>query len=360
MAGARTYLNRDIVTTFTTSTFVFFSFLLFPNIGNSQELKASLRTGVEYDDNVNRESTNQDAGFLTRYFATLGVFSQPFTRSRITFNAKHGGKFFFQNQQANADTLVTQLSLGFQHQLVPKLGLDATIDMKDRTERVPLRDYNRGGAGVGLTLTLGDLRLRASSAYRYFAFKPNPSSGSSNVEAKLNAIWSLSDAITMSTGYTFAQRFFETDRFIQEGKEIKIDQGRVRSDNFHSLFLQARYSAAFIASLSYALSLNTSNSFGQELVRHSISASATAPLLWDFFGTVKLELQRTTYQDPVLIDASFLVDEDNRNAVVASLARSIGEQWEVELRYSLFLQEFGVGEDYNRQTLFLAFAFLLE
>lgn len=332
--------------------------LLFPTKANTQELKASLRTGVEYDDNVNRESVDPDAGFLTRYFATLGVFSRPFTKSRITFNAKHGGKFFFENRQANADTLVTQLSLGFQHQIIPEIGVDTTIDMKDRTERVPLRDYNRGGAGVGMSFSLGDLRLRAGGAYRYFAFKPNPSSGSSNLEAKLNAVWSPTEAITLSAGYTFAQRFFETNRFIQDGNEIKIDEDLVRRDNFHSVFVQGRYSGAFIASLSYALSLNTSNSFGQELLRHSVSGSATFPLLWDFFATVKLELQRTTYQDPVLIDASFFVDEDNRNAVVASLARSIGDQWEAELRYSLFLQEFGVGEDYNRQTIFLAFAFL--
>ncbi len=336
--------------------FVLLLFLL-PENGWADELKASLRTGIEYDDNVNRESTAPSAGFLARYFGTLRV-SQPFSRSRITFNAKHGGKFFIENQNAKADTLVTLLSLGLQHQLIAELGMDATIDMKDRTERVPLRDYNRGGVGLGATLTLGKMRLRAGGAYRYFAFKPNPTAGSSNIEAKLNAVWTPSERLTLSGGYNFTQRFFENDRFIQDGNEIKVDEGSVRRDDFHSIFVQGRYAASFIATVSYALSLNTSNSFGQKLLRHGINASATVPLPWDFFATLKLELQRTTYEDPVLIDASFIVDEDNRNAIVASFARSFGEQWEAELRYSLFLQEFGVGEDYNRQTVFLAFAFL--
>ncbi len=323
-------------------------------------LQASLRSGVEFDDNVNRESANPQSGFLSRYFVAFNTSTQPFEHARIRFNAKHGGKFFFENELANADTLVTQFSLAFEHQFLPELMLDTHVDMKDRTERLPIRDYNRGGLGLGLSLSLADVRLRLGGAYRYFAFKPNPSSGSSNLESKANANWAISHAFSMSLGYTFARRLFETDRFIQDGSELRVDEGRVRTDDFHSVYLQARYTGPFIASATYSLSLNISNSFGQELLRQTLTTSATFPLWFDFFATIKLELQRTSYEDPVLIDADFLVDEDNRNAVITSLARGFGEHWEAELRYSLFLQEFGVGADYQRQTLFLAMAFLFD
>jgi len=119
-------------------------------------------------------------------------------------------------------------------------------------------------------------------------------------------------------------------------------------------------SKQFVGELSYGYSVNTSNSFGQGLRRHAVNLTLTAPLPWRLFASLHVELQRTTYDDPVRIDATFLVDEDNRNAGVLSLVRAIGENWEIETRYSLYLQEFGVGSDYSRQTFFLAGAYVFD
>ena len=70
------------------------------------------------------------------------------------------------------------------------------------------------------------------------------------------------------------------------------------------------------------------------------------------------QVVETVIADGVL--TATLCDEENRNAGVLSLVRSFGEHWEVEARYSLYLQEFGVGSDYQRQTLLLAAAYVFD
>ena len=79
-----------------------------------------------------------------------------------------------------------------------------------------------------------------------------------------------------------------------------------------------------------------------------------------FFGIKHVELQRTFYDNPLLLDASLQVDEDNRNALIVSLARTLGQSWEIEGRYSLYVQEFGNASDYRRQTIFLALGYIFD
>lgn len=324
-------------------------------------MRGSVRAGMEYDDNAFRtEGEGVVEDFLARYFTALSVATRVMSRGGVVADIKHGGKFFV--EQGDADTLLTQVYLSYQHRLTELLGTYISIDVKDRTERLSVRDYNRGGLGAGFDLYLGPVSIRAGGALRYFAFKPNPESSSSNFEGAFRLRWDISEQFDTSVSYTYAAREFDTVRFELDEATNRIveDPSEERGDAFHVGTAGVAFRGPLVVEFVYSLLVNRSNSYGQNLVRHSGEVTLTAPLPGNFFVSSHIELQRTRYDDPVLLDASFQVDEDNRNGVVLSLARTFGESWEVEARYSLYLQEFGVGNDYQRQTFLTAMAYLFE
>lgn len=333
-----------------------------PAVAQDQYVAGGVRAGAEYDTNANRlEGDASVPDFLARYFASLGLQARAGDDGAVSLDVSHGGKFFV--DQASADTLLTQLTLGYRHKLAERVGAWTAFDVKDRTERISVRDYNRGGLTGGLDLSVGDVFARAGVGWRYFAYKPSPEFSSSNLEGSLNLSWSFATPWRAGLAYTVARRSFDTARLVVDpGDEVGIvpvadDE---REDLFHLGRFSVDYRGPVIAQAAYVLAINRSNSFGQGLTRHSLELTVTSELFWQLLGSLHLELQRTAYADPVLIDASFIIDEDNRNAVVASLARPIAEDWEVEIRYALYLQEFGVGSDYSRQTLLLAVGFLFD
>lgn len=320
------------------------------------DVSGSVRTGLEWDDNALRvEGAEAVDDFLARYFTTLTLQYPVVPRSAVVVDVSHGGKFFL--SQADADTLLTQAYVGYQQRVVDVFGVYAQLDLKDRTERISRRDYIRTGIGAGVDVFVGPASVRAGLATRYFAFKPAADASSSNVEASSRARWDFPHAIYASAGYTYAQRVFQTNRYVLDGDEIVLDSAP-RSDAYHVFSVSAGWRGPVVVDATYQYALNDSNSYGQNLRRHAADLTATAALPWSLFLSGHLELQRTTYDDAVLIDADFLVDEDNRNSIVGSLARGIGDAIEVELRYALYLQEFGVGSDYSRQTVMLAVGYL--
>ena len=333
-----------------------------PATAQDARLAGSIRVGAEYDDNVfRREGDEREGGFLSRYFAALDLATRGDKKTVGTASFSHGGKFFFLGEHAPADTLLSQAALGGQHRLVPALTLWVNGDLRDRTERILKRDYTTGGIGGGVMSTLGPVSLRGGGAARYFAFKPNPDASSANIEGVASASIEVLRGLAFTLGYSVARRAFRVDRFDREGEDVVQVADDPRRDYFHTSRAGVGYRAKrIVAELEYALSINSSNSFGQGLRRHAVGVTATAPLPWRLFASAHVEIQRTTYDDPVRIDATFLVDEDNRNAGVLSLVRTFGENWELEARYSVYLQEFGVGSDYSRQTIFLAVAYGFE
>lgn len=312
---------------------------------------------MEWDDNALRtEGAAAVSDVLARYFSALTLQHPVVERSALVLDIAHGGKFFL--NEAEADTLLTQVFLGYQQRFDDHFGLYAQLDVKDRTERISRRDYIRAGGGAGFDVFLGPVALRGGLATRFFAFKPSADASSSNVEAQGRVKWDIDGAFYTAMSYTYARRSFETSRFVLDAGAVTEDPSTERGDDFDVVSMTLGWRGRAVLEASYAYSVNASNSYGQNLRRHSADLTATAPLPWSLFVSTHLELQRTTYEDPVLIDADFLVDEDNRNSVVASVARGFGDAFELELRYSLYLQEFGVGSDYRRQTLMLAAGYL--
>ena len=336
-------------------------------LDGERELAASVRAGMEYDSNALRVEEDPTADVLARYFATLDLGLRPSPGRVVALGVRQGGKIF---AEANgADTLLGQLVLSLHQRLGEGGSLRLGLDLKDRTERLSLRDYTAGGATLALGWAVSEsLRLQAQGGWRYFAFKPDPDASSHGPVAGLEARLALGETVLASLGYTYSRRLFDTRRFEATDRlgTLRPDAVELREDDFHGLSMGLVWRGPLIVEGTYRFGLNASNSYGQRLVRHGVELTLTAPLVLGAFVSAHGELQRTNYEDPIVIDANFNIDEDNRNSLIVSLARPLFERWEVEARYSLYTQEFGAAdgggrdEDYLRQTFLLATAYLFD
>lgn len=323
---------------------------------------AQVRVGVEYDSNATRVATDQAEGdMLMRYFGALDVRTASPGAGGGVLSVRQGGKAFATARRA--DTLLTLVNASWQQPLGRRVGLGASLSLKDRTERTSQQDYTRLGATLDATWWLGRWSGALSGGYGVFAYKPNRVASSRGGQASASALWQLSAPWRLTLGATWLARGFDVPRVSRADETtgvVFVQEGELREDTFYAASLGAQWRGPLVVELLYTLSVNRSNSYGQDLLRHTAQLVFTAPIAWDILASGRVELQRTSYNDPVLVDANFEIDEDNRNAVVLSLARPFGEGWDVEAKYSLYTQEFGSGSPYRRQTVFLSVGYVFD
>ncbi len=319
-----------------------------------------LRLGMEYDDNPLRSDEYDGGGdAVMRYLVGADLSQALGEGSQVSATLRHGGKFFRNQREANA--LVTQVGGSANWWAHHRLSLRGMVDLKDRTEWGRDRDYTRGGAALRLASRAGPVRFWADGGWRYFTFKPTPSSSYRGPMTQLGARWMIRGDLALDANWTHLWRNYDgiawrvrDDRFIPRGEGVH------RRDSFHQWGVSLRYQDRINARLGYNYAYNRSNSYGQGLRRHSLAARVTVPLPWDLFLSARGELQRARYEDAFQIDETFRLDEDHRNALVAAISRPIAGPWEVELRYGIFAHEFGADRDYRRQIIALSIGAYLE
>ena len=338
------------------------SVILFPHLALADEgnahWTAHLRWGLEYDDNPHRldaedqQFVGSSGAALMRYLLGGDMLTEVGSSGQVSASIKHGGKFFHRETDANA--MLTEAGADTLFRPAGRLSIQLRGDVKDRTESGEHRlDYTRGGLGLRTGHPIGPLRLWADTGWRFLAFKPSPPSSYRGPYAGGGIRWMPRGDLALSASYNHAWR-----NYAMEAWELRDDHfvgtGENRADEHDLWQVIGRYQRYVNASLRYQFATNRSNSHGQQMSRHAVEAAVTLPVVWDVFLSARAEVQRTRYEDPVLFDDVLLLDEDNRNTVVGAVTRTIGGPWEVEFRYSLFVQEFGVGGEYRRQTVAVA------
>lgn len=338
--------------------------------GGEQLVEGTLRTGVEYDTNARRTSADLAEGDgLGRYFLSLDGEVPSGEESGLSLQLRHGGKWFFRERES--DALLTRVGLRYRHRLGETTYGFFRAGVKDRQEREggpngegPRQDYNRGSTATGIGVSSGRWAGRVSLGWRYFGYRPNPASSNHGPRGAASVSYQLFDDLRLQARYGLSYRNFDAIRFVRRAFDggdpvIQRDRsGERRNDRLHLVRIGGSYRRSFILSARYLLMRNGSNSYGQAMTRHGFEVDTTIPLVWQLYLSAKLSLQRTTYEDPLFLSADLQVDEENRNSVVASLTRVVGEHWEVEARYRLFIEEFGAASEYRRQTGFLGIGYV--
>lgn len=327
-------------------------------------VSGTVRVGGEYDSNALRtEVADRVDDLLLRYFAAVDAELEGSEGAEGEVRLQQGGKIF--RRQKSADTLLTNASLDYRADLAERLQLGLDVSVKDRLERRPRgednahQDYNRGSAGLTLVGYPGPWSLSLATGWRYFAFRPTPASSNHGPYGAFRVGLQVAPDWRLRAGYRASDRMYPSVRLVagetDDGETVgePASDGSRRRDLLHVGQLGVRYRGPVILDGGYRLWLNRSNSYGSELVRHGLVVDGTVPLPWRLYLSARLQLQRTRYQDAVFAVADLAVDEENRNAVVASVTRVVGDHWEIEARYRLYLEAFGASATYRRQTIFL-------
>lgn len=321
-----------------------------------------LEVGMEADSNPERaEGTQVGSDLLGRYFLQVDGLGISGRSQQLSASYRSGGKLYDAHPDEN--TLIN--SLQGRWTVLPLTEWDArwlfvyaSASAKDRTEKGHRRDYFRGQASAGLGLDLGPFNLHGGGGVGRFLYKPDDQFSNSGPSVDAGISWAIADAWSADVGVSRAWRDYRTVRFVEttrQGGEVLADpEGAARRDGAMFVSAGVSYRGPVIVDAEGTWYGNDSNSYGQSLVRVGGSLSLTTPVVAGIFASARVGLQRTAYADPIFLDETLAVDDDNRNTVVIEVARSLLDDVGVVLRYSLYTQEFGTREtDYARQLFFL-------
>jgi hypothetical protein len=115
-----------------------------------------------------------------------------------------------------------------------------------------------------------------------------------------------------------------------------------RSDRFQRGGLELTWTGRFVAAAAYQLSVTDSNSYGQSIVRHRVTLSATTNLPWRLYGTALATLQIDTYPDGLPVERDLVtqtfttLDDENRSSLQVRIARHVARAWAIEGRGAIW------------------------
>jgi hypothetical protein len=143
-----------------------------------------------------------------------------------------------------------------------------------------------------------------------------------------------------------------------------------RLDHFATGSIEVERTGRVLVGGGYALHVNLSNSFGETVTRHFVTAHFAAALPLDLFVSARAEILFAHYADEVVVAetegaaagrAFVSIEDENRNSARIDLSRNLGDRLQLIARYTIYSNELGASDvTYRRQTALLSLAFLLE
>lgn len=340
--------------------------------------RALLKLGLEHDSNARRQTGSDiQADQLTRLFFKI---ASPLSLGPLgSLHAKLllGAKSY--QSTPDEDTLVTSVAFSWSLPLyaskitfneddianIPahRLSLFARADASDRSEVTSRRDYTRYGLLSGLAYRYTDtLQSTLAFGYRDFIFKPDLSSNHHGLSLSSSLSLALPLSLTAATSYSLIQRQFNTDR-LQASSDGSIfsNPSSQRLDWLHALDLSLSWQGDALIRLRYSLQVNTSNSVGPALTRHSAEAFWVQPLPLSLTLQLRASILRTSFDSIPVADRTLQLDDENRNLLLASLRYRLPiPEISLESRYALYTQALGEDSGYTRHLLLLGLAITLD
>jgi hypothetical protein len=202
----------------------------------------------------------------------------------------------------------------------------------------------RGGEGRVLTLALG-MRvfqykidsdfdwIGPAATMRLEATLWEPSGGTRSVELSAYA-----GVEARAFGSRAAANACPDGQMPVDPRECQAGTSLNRRDRYHRLGAELSYTGGLVAAASYQLSVTDSNSFGQSLVRHRASLSATKDLPWKLYVSALAILQLDQFLDGLIVQQDLqnqiftTLDDENRSSLQVRVARQLSEGWALEAR----------------------------
>jgi hypothetical protein len=326
--------------------------------------------GTEYDDNVQRVETGpgldtqRDSAWVLRFGA------QAERKSRLW-----GGQLVFAasdlTRAVNDDALsvenVTALagSLRWVHTLPDRpvlVGVSTNaIDVFPLSDSIGARTFRNLGADAVLGFRSDDQALTVGFGARDFRYKAETShifdwqGPAANVRLDL-VLWqspSKIKSLELAAGAGFEDRTFVAEQakaFANAcAPDAPPDPGCAaptsygRRDRYSRVGAELTWVGRQVAAIGYQLALVDSNSFGESLARHRVTASGTMEVGGHVYATLLAILQLDQYLDGLVIRRDLQgqgfanVDDENRSSLQLRVARKLGStDWSLEGRFAIW------------------------
>lgn len=220
------------------------------------------------------------------------------------------------------------------------------------------RTFRSLGADGLLVVRSGEDRsLTLAFGARVFEYKPNPNFDwlGPAVTARLDlTLWQPADgtrSVELAAFAGFEARAYDgtaavnacpDDAMPDDPRACLAGTTLPRRDRYHRLGVELTWTGRVVAALGYQLSVTDSNSYGQSLVRHRASITATTDLPWKLYGTALATLQYDQYLDSLIIQEDLLnqqfttLDDENRSSLQFRLARPVTSAFSFESRIAVW------------------------
>jgi hypothetical protein len=360
---------------------------LVPAVAAADPARLSLQVdlGSEVDTNVHRTASEDATGVTAaaaRVGGRLGLSWRPSRGRSLKATLLAAARGYSSGNASTENVAVLSGDLRWDARLAERpLAWGARVTYFDALEAdtqggAADHDFRTGDGSLSLTLVGdGDHRVSASAGYRLFEYKPQEAFSFQGEHAGLT--WTKSfpvggdedpGSVDLTAGYTVHRRRYEGTAItsvcppgmVQPTCLLSTDIGR--EDLFHAASAEVTYTRTRIFGLRYELMVNSSNSFGQSLLRHRIDLGATTELFADIFLNVKLVLQLNQFLDPVLLSGDvgtfITIEDETRNTLVVHATRELTRGLDLEARYSVYANAFATEErTYRRHTVYLGLVF---
>jgi hypothetical protein len=358
-------------------------------------LRAEL--GAEYDSNAHRTelvigAVNPD---LVRSALARGVLSGTLGDvvaggQDVAMSATVAGKLFAAPAARDEDVVVGESTLTWRAALGPRATLalsGAYYEAFQRPQTDPSavserRDFRsltpalRAGYAPGAQWDLG-----VTAAYRWFVFKPDRDFDFQAPIAAVDLRWARESADgsadwEVRSGAAFERRALAGPRLVNActppsaiGHDcLPSPTSDRRLDHFLTSHIEIARTGRMLLGAGYAFHLNRSNSFGESVQRHFVTARFGAALPFQLFVAALAEILFASYSEQVIVGgvstagATFVnIEDENRSNLRVDLSRNLSERLQLIARYTYYTSPFGLaGLSYSRHTALLSLAFTFE
>jgi hypothetical protein len=238
-------------------------------------------------------------------------------------------------------------------------------DAMPLTDEVGARTFRNLGADALMVMDASEsTHLSLGFGVRQFQYKENsefdwagvaatarldstlwqPSGGTRSVELAVTAGFELRDYDAVALA-----NICEMGADVNDG--CSAATSRRRRDRLQRVGAEVTWVGRVVAAAGYQVTVIDSNSYGQSLVRHKATASATTTLWKGVYGTLLGQLQIDQYLDGLVIKTDIQrseftsLDDENRSSLQLRIGRPVSDAWSIEARGAIWRN---IGGDVSR------------
>ncbi len=309
---------------------------------------------------------------------------------QVAVSATLAGKVFGKEAARGEDVAIAETSALWRAALGERGALSTSAAYYEAFQRAAMdpnyvserRDFRSVTGTLRLSRAIADhVELGGGGGYRLFLYKADRSYDFQSPSAHLDLRWAreaedgAADWEAMARA-SYERRAFASKALIGDTTGCPPSQACVFSTSldgrvdhlFTGAFDVARTGAVLVGG-GYAVHLNVSNSFGETVTRHFLTARFAAELPMGLSLAARVEVLFARYADAIIVAQSsdtagrafITYDDENRSSARVDLSRNLTDRLQLIARYTLYTNELAAtAVTYRRQTALLSAAFTFE